>query len=213
MAQIRIEEDKKKGSILPWILGVLLLALAIWGIAELFEESDELVGEDVEVYENRDDVEAVNSPVVANTSDVAAGYEEEVNDYLAFTRDMKGKMSLDHDFSHGALTSLGTAIMAIAEAHDVDLTDNIKRSKQLADEIQVDPLAGDHADKIRMAALNYVESLERIDKWAMNNANASAIRELRKEAQQIKPETLTLNQKGDVRTFFDQAGDVLRNMK
>jgi putative exporter of polyketide antibiotics len=32
MAEIRVE--RKRTSLLPWILGIILLALVIWGIAE-----------------------------------------------------------------------------------------------------------------------------------------------------------------------------------
>lgn len=35
MAEIRIE--RKQHSILPWILGLALLALLIWGLAEAFD--------------------------------------------------------------------------------------------------------------------------------------------------------------------------------
>lgn len=35
MAEIRIE--RKQPSILPWILGLALLALLIWGLAEAFD--------------------------------------------------------------------------------------------------------------------------------------------------------------------------------
>lgn len=192
---------------------MLLLALAIWGVAELFEESDELVGEDIEVYEEADDVEGVASPIVENTPDVYDGYREEINDYMAYTKSMKGEMGLGHDFTHDAMTLLATAIASAAEAHDVEMSDNISRSKELVDEIQLDPYATNHADKIRMAAINLTESLERIDKWALNGKNAGALKDLRAEAQSIKAETLTLDQKDDVRSFFNAARGVLSNLK
>lgn len=34
MAEIKVE-PKKKNSILPWILGLALLALALWGISQM----------------------------------------------------------------------------------------------------------------------------------------------------------------------------------
>ena len=212
MAQIRIEE-KKGGSILPWILGLLILALAIWGVAELFEEGGEELAETEYVAPVVDDVEEVSSDIVDNTPDVYAGFREEVNDFMAYTASMQGEMGLDHDFSHDALTLLATATAAVADAHDVEISDNTERAKQLADDITKDPYATDHADKIRMAALQITESLERIDKWAYDNANMSALKELRAQAQDINAKTLTLNQKEDVRSFFGAARTVLANMK
>lgn len=39
MAEIRVER-KERRSMLPWILGLLLLALVLWGIAEMAGRDD-----------------------------------------------------------------------------------------------------------------------------------------------------------------------------
>ena len=205
MAEIRIEE-KKKSSVLPWILGLLLLGLLIWGAAELFDESDELEAENIE------EVDEVAVPAAAVAAEVDYGYRNAINKYAEYTTEMTGEMGLDHEFSHNALTYLATAVEAIAEGRNVDLTNNTGRAKQLADEITKDPYATDHADKIRMAAINLTESLERIDREAYNNAAMEDLKMLRKEAQDITAKTLTLNQKEDVRTFFGAARKVLMKM-
>ena len=202
MAEIRIEE-KKKSSILPWILGLLLLGLLIWGAAELFDESDEL---------EADNVEEMATPTAPVAAEIDYGYRNAITKYTQYTTDMTGEMGLDHEFSHNALTYLAEAVDAIADGRNVDLTNNTNRAKQLADEITKDPYATDHADKIRMAALNLTESLERIDKEAYNNAAMSDLKMLRQEAQDITAKTLTLNQKEDVRTFFGTARRVLMKM-
>lgn len=41
MAEIRVER-KERRSILPWILGLLLLALVIWGVSEMMGEDDDV---------------------------------------------------------------------------------------------------------------------------------------------------------------------------
>ena len=38
MAEIRVE--RKRTSLLPWILGILLLALIIWAVAESMDNDD-----------------------------------------------------------------------------------------------------------------------------------------------------------------------------
>ena len=43
MADIRVERTRKLGK-WPWLVGLLVLALAIWGIAEMLGEDD---GDDV----------------------------------------------------------------------------------------------------------------------------------------------------------------------
>lgn len=40
MAEIRVER-KERRSILPWILGLLLLALVIWGVSEMLGGDDD----------------------------------------------------------------------------------------------------------------------------------------------------------------------------
>ena len=50
MAEIRVE--RKRTSLLPWILGILLLALVIWAVAESMDN-------------DADDVNDANTPVSA----------------------------------------------------------------------------------------------------------------------------------------------------
>lgn len=41
MAEIRVER-KERRSMLPWILGLLLLALVVWGISQMMDRDDEV---------------------------------------------------------------------------------------------------------------------------------------------------------------------------
>ena len=144
MAEIRIEEKKSSGSIWPWIIGLLLLGLIIWGVAEAFEESDETLTEEV-----MEDDEVV-SPVAAGVDNDYAmdeSYMSAKNAYMEITNNLEGEMGLDHDFSHEALTELANAASALAVsagvADDASSNSKAQRVKQLADEITRDPMAGD----------------------------------------------------------------------
>lgn len=44
MAEIRVER-KERRSMLPWILGLLLLALVLWGISEMMGRDDDTAGD------------------------------------------------------------------------------------------------------------------------------------------------------------------------
>lgn len=220
MAQIRIEEKPKGGgSIWPWIIGLLILGLAVWGIAEAFEESDETYTE--EVLEDNDDVAGVATGIDENNNyndyeTPDEDYTGAVSAYMSTTANMEGEMGLDHEFSHQALTELAMATKALAEdkglMSDAAVKEKVDRVERLSNEIMEDPLAGDHADKIKMAAMLITEMLEDIDTKAYNSQSADDLSKLRQEAQAISPETLTLNQKEDVRTFFRQARMVLERM-
>ena len=41
MAEIRVEK-KERRSMLPWILGLVLLALVLWGISEMMDRDDDV---------------------------------------------------------------------------------------------------------------------------------------------------------------------------
>ncbi|WP_116105350.1 hypothetical protein [Lewinella sp. IMCC34191] len=221
MAQIRIEEKPAGGgaSIWPWIIGLLLLGLVVWGVAEAFDESDEVYTE--EVVEDGDEVAPVATGIDENNNykdydEVGEGNLAAVSAYMSTTANMEGEMGLDHEFSHRALTELADATKAVAEEKGLMSEASVKeksdRVDRLANEIMEDPMAGDHADKIKMASMLIVEMLEDIDTQAYNGQSASDLDALRQEAQAMSPETLTLNQKEDVRSFFAQARTVLERM-
>ena len=217
MAEIRIEEKKSTGSIWPWIIGLLLLGLIIWGVAEAFEESDETLTE--EVMENDEGVAPVAQGVDENNNyndyEVDTDYTGAKEAFMTTTANMEGEMGLDHDFSHEALTELANAASALAVNAGVEdgasSDGKVQRVKRLADEITRDPMAADHADKIKMASMLIVEILEDAS-GTMNNQASDAISQLRQEAQAMTAESLTLNQKENMRSFFSQARTVLNEM-
>jgi hypothetical protein len=209
MAQIRIEE-KKTGSVIPWVLGLILLGFVVWaGFALLDNEDNNTV---------LLDTEEVNVPLAEMATEITDDinvnvYQNSVDKFMDYTATMTGEMGLDHEFSHNALTYLADATEDVADAYNVDITSNTKRAKELANAIIVDPYATNHADMIRMAAINITETMERIDKWALDYTVADQISKLRKEAQAINSNTLTLNQKEDVRSFFGAARNVLSTLE
>lgn len=203
MANIRIEEKKKGAGILPWIIGLLLLALIIWAVASFIgDDADQVITEE----------EYTEPAPVINDVD----YATPVAAYMAFTDDMEGEMGLDHEFSHDALTRLAAASVALADSKgvaDAAGTDSkADRVMQLANDITKDPMAGDHADKIKQAAMLIVEMLEDVNTKASNGVATASLEELRSQAQDISAGTLTLDQKEDVRSFFAQARTVLQEL-
>ena len=221
MAQIRIEKDNNNGSFLPWILGLLVLGLLVWGAFAFLDDEDNdsalLDAEEVEAPLAEMATEITGQPDGTYTDlddedDFNLLGDAAVVRFMDYTASMKGEMGLDHEFSHNALTYLADATENLADALDVEITDNTERAKEMADAITKDPYATNHADMIRMAALNITETLERINKWGYDSAFNDEVMKVRKEAQQINAKTLTLNQKEDVRTFFSAARNALSAM-
>ncbi len=215
MSQIRIEEKKSGSSPLPWIIGLLLLGLIIWGVAEAFDEADEEYTE-TEVVEDNEAVAPVATGIDENNN-YKEFNDEAYTNYMQTTENMEGEMGLGHEFTDQALTQLANATAALAARKGVDDGSSVDgkaaRIKQMADEITADPTATDHADKIKMSALLITEMLEDVDQQAYNGEYGDQLTQLRQEAQAIDAQALTLNQKDDVRSFFRQARMVLEGMK
>ena len=223
MADIRIEK-KESSSIWPWILGLLVAGLAVWGIAELFDEGEEMMAEnDIEIVDDVADrgteiVESGNTYSLINFDDETIGKDwyKLGEDYEVYTVNMTGEMGLDHEFSHNALNKLANTTAALAAAHGMTSDVNMKAKKDkirmAAEEITKDPYATNHADMIKMAAMNITDALETIQE-AKYPGFEGAIAEVRNAAQDISKATLTLNQKEDVRDFFGKARVAIKGMR
>jgi len=223
MADIRIER-KENPTIWPWILGLLVAALAVWGIAELFDEGEEVLAdediEEVDVVADRGTEITEND----NTYNLIDYNDEEIendwydlsNDYETYTTTMTGEMGLDHEFSHNALMKLANATSALVASHgmtaDVNMRAKMDKIRMAANAITKDPYATNHADMIKMAAMNITDALSSVQA-AKYPGYEGAISEVRNSAQDISKATLTLNQKEDVRDFFGKARVAVKGMR
>lgn len=226
MADIRIEKKEKSGSILPWLLGLGIAALAVWAILEAFDEGEELIVEnqveEVAVADRGAEiVEVEETPTTYSLIDfedetIGDRYDTYAMEYETFTTELDGEMALDHEFSHEALTKLANATAALATAHglsdDVDVMEEKRMIKSEADKIMRDPMAGTHADNIRDAALAIASIMERVQQEAYPDF-ADAVAEVRTAAESIGDETLALDQKDSVKDFFGSARVAVKAMR
>jgi hypothetical protein len=120
-------------------------------------------------------------------------------------------MSLDHAYSSVALAKLTDAVDAMATEAGYDVKVNIAKAKQYSDEITKDPLVTTHADKIRSAADVLSTSLQNMQQAKYPGLSAEAT-DVKSAAAAINPETLTLDQRDAVKSFFSKAADLLNKM-
>lgn len=120
-------------------------------------------------------------------------------------------MSLDHAYSSEALTKLTDAVDAMATEAGYDVKVDIAKAKQYADEITKDPLVTTHADKIRSAANVLSTSLQNMQQAKYPGLSAEAA-DVKSAAAAIIPQTLTLDQRDAVKSFFRKAADLLTKM-
>ena len=190
MTEIKIE---KKKPVWPWILLVLGLLLAAWFF---FLRNDK-----AEPVETADKSALID--VHENNNMVAS--------YVTFINSDTSKMSLDHAFTSEALTKLTDAVDAMATEADYDVKADIAKAKQLADEITSDPLVTTHADKISSAADVLSTALQNMQQAKYPGLSAEAA-DVKSAAAAINPETLTLDQRDIVKSFFTRAADLLNKM-
>ena len=120
-------------------------------------------------------------------------------------------MSLDHAFTSEALTKLTDAVDAMATEAGYDVKVDIAKAKQYADEITKDPMSITHADKIRSAADVLSTSLQNMQQAKYPGLSNEAT-DVKNTAAAIIPETLTLDQRDVVKSFFRKAADLLSKM-
>lgn len=192
MTEIKIE---KKKLIWPWLL--LLLSLGIIAVAWLYFFR----------YDKRETLETADNKALIdvheNNSTVAA--------YITFINSDTNTMSFDHAYSSEALSKLTDAVDAMATEAGYDVKVDIAKAKQYADEITKDPLVTTHADKIRSAADVLSTGLQNMKTAKYPELSAEAA-DVKSAAAAINPETLTLDQRDAVKSFFRKAADLLNKV-
>jgi DNA-binding MltR family transcriptional regulator len=92
-----------------------------------------------------------------------------------------------------------------------DVKADIAKAKQFTDEITNDPMVTTHADKIRSTADVLSTSLQNMQQAKYPGLSAEAT-DVKSAASAINPETLMLNQRDAVKSFFRKAADLLTKM-
>ena len=210
MAEIGIE---KKKPIWPWIILVLVILAILYFLVFADNDDDNMDENNTEQVEEptTGDDQARGTTGAWDTNDTSSGnYGQAVSGYISHVGD-KSRMGIDHEYTNNALLQLINAVQAKARENNVNIDADIQQIRQNAEEITQNPQATDHADKIKEAGTNLANALEKIQKEKFPNLSQD-VQEVKNAAQEIDSSTLTLEQKEDVNSFFDEAADVLQKM-
>lgn len=204
MAEIGIE---KKKPIWPWIILVLVILAILYFLFfadnDGTDDMDETTTEQVEDTTSAWGTEAREDTVTGN-------YGQGVQAYLSHVGD-KSRMGLDHEYTNNALIQLMNAVESKAQEENVDISTDMEEIRKRAEAITRDPMATNHADKIKDAGEKIADAMQKIQEENYPDLSQD-IEEMRNSLQEIDPSVLTLDQKDDVNSFFDEAADVLRKM-
>jgi hypothetical protein len=208
MAEIKIE---KKKPIWPWIILVLVI-LAILYFLVFADDDDDLDEVETEQVEEttweEEDAETTTWEDQTDTTewDTSGGVEG----YLAYISDQE-KMGIDHQYTNNALIELINAVQAKADEMNFDISADMESVRQEAQAIKSDPMALTHANTIKSAGTKLANVMEKMQMEEFPNLS-SDVTEVKTAAQNIEGSTPTLDQKDQVKMFFDEAGDLLKKM-
>ena len=199
MAEIRVE---KKSPMWPWILiGLIILAVILYFV--LSDDSNGDTDRTTTTTTEQTDQDRTRRDSPVNNQTVAS--------YVTFVQDSDREMGLDHEYSNEALKRLTEATKAMADEVNVDVERDLSVVRNNAQQIQQDPFETTHANKIRASAEKLSDALMTIQREAFPNLSnqASAVRN---SAMEINPEELALDQRDAIKSFYDRAADLLRQM-
>ncbi|MGB5982017.1 MAG: hypothetical protein WBG46_07700 [Nonlabens sp.] len=208
MAEIEIE---KKKPVWPWILAAVIIAALIYFL--VFASGDDMDGDDFEdnavvLTDDMEDDEESDS----STYDASSEYEDEDDSLTEYKEYIDSpNMGLDHEYANGALMKLISAVESKADMYNVDIEADIQEAKKNAQDITKDPYEVDHANKIRNAGEIIVKAMRTIKTQSFPNLS-NGITNTNNALMKIKPDVQVLNQKADVKNFFDQAAELLTKM-
>jgi hypothetical protein len=225
MAEIKIE--KKKNNLLNGLIVLLALVLIGWIAYDSIEENYEVEAV-VQPTQNIIVVDQPNGiayqddqyPYDKKTSQQLTGDQSDFdNNYALFVKRIESpnlEMNLEHEYCNAALKALAGSLSALIAEYNIEdeasLLDNPNKIKKYADEITENWRETDHADMIRNAAMSSIEVISTIQEHKFPELK-SEVESLHTAALQIKPSTLTLEQKKAVKSFFDQTASVLQKMR
>lgn len=134
-----------------------------------------------------------------------------VTDYITFVGNDENKMTLDHAYTNEALLKLTNASSAMAGEVGFDIKGDLEKAKECANNITKNPFETSHADEIRKAA-DILASILQNMQAAKYPGLANEAGSVKSAAMAINPETLTLDQRDVVKSFFGKAADLLEKM-
>lgn len=202
MAEIDIK--RKERSVWPWVLiGIILLALLAWWVMSRRDRDP-----DAGVF-------PADTAQVGTTAAPTATADGAVGEFVRYSDEgrARGEMGVTHEYTATGIRRLAAALEDIAnrqQTRDAMVSDRIPMLRNLADSLQATEDSPRHANHARSAftiGADIITALRRDDAGATD-----AARRAREAAESIQPTTPLLQQRRQVREFFDRAADALRDL-
>ena len=138
-----------------------------------------------------------------------------VSAYNQWMINIKGNVSLDHQYTHQGLTKLVNAAQQLVQAEKLTIADWMTKKQnilQLADKLTQDPKAVSHANTTRDAFVMTADLFQSIQQQANFAGTQPLVDNLKTAARQIQPSVQLTNQSAKVRSFFETAERLVNTM-
>lgn len=214
MAEIKVERKDNKQPIWPWIVGVLLLLLVVWGMVEFFQTDEPEIAAVTETEQRTDD----NQMGATERQDVAyrGAAATQVNEFVTFVEEEEEspEMGLSHEYTSEGIQRLSAALSGLADerpANDADISQKRDRFQESAQRLQQDPESTQHANIIRSTFMEAADLMESIQQRNFPDQE-SEVEDVRSAAEEIDEKTPVLEQEDKIKDFFQNASDALQAM-
>jgi hypothetical protein len=204
-----INVERKGPSIWPWIIGLIVLALLIWAIAEMVRTDDRAVT----TAPMAEEVTPAPAPVT-ETATMPAATQQFVTTCV---QNGAQDMGREHEFTAECLRHLASAIEQTEQQtqQNVNVQQHTETMRQNAQQLEATPeTSQQHSNFVREAALAASTAINQLHTAAPGQQQqmADPANRVRETAEAIRPGQTLLDQREETNRFFRAAGDALQQM-
>ncbi|RYE29799.1 MAG: hypothetical protein EOP42_13585 [Sphingobacteriaceae bacterium] len=193
------EETKpRKNRIFYWLGGFIIVGLLVLTGQYLYWK-----------FLSSDSKEPVNRTLAYKDTKLSAA----IKDYGNWSASLAGKkMDVDHELTQTGLNKIANILdLMSANQNNNTVHADISRIYGLADSITYNWKSGKHADMIKLAFAKTTDVMSALQ-LKQKPAFAKEINVLKLKVKQIDTDTLTLNQRDQVKDVFNQTASVLSTL-
>ena len=213
MADIDIQE--KKGSVWPWLIGLLALVLIVWVGMEVLGDDDEEFAATTPGMEQPADPRLQPGPAAATagTAPEVERFEQECV--------MEGatgeQMARGHEHTQACVRHMTTALDAVIQresVNDAPLAEQLEQFRTRAAQLTTDPESQEHSTQLDQIFDDAAGLIERIEesRAGTGQALAGSAERVREAADSFSAEGTVLDQQDEVTAFFREVANALRAM-
>ena len=201
MAEIPIEKRKKR-TIWPWILGIVVVLVLIWVLAD----------NNVEVEDGTAFRQDENVMTDRNDNTMAQQEDGRVEQFIQYVEDNGSVISQNHEYTRQGLLFLADALDELhnrigSTAENLNTEEIRTKAQSLTENVT----SSDHANTIKDAFLTAANAVQRLQTQYFPNMNADTD-ELSESANELEGNELATEQGDKIEKFFEKAADKLDEM-